>query len=146
MNKKSVTLFLILIFFGGIITSCRKDILSPTPNTNLLFGQWKWIYSKSEFGGISQTPTSVGYERELEYTKKGVYKEFIDGKKEEKLLFTFIEGVSVDFQKPDYVIKYFKSGLNKKEKYIDNFSFPQGDTLILKRDCEGCFSHYFVRQ
>ena len=127
------------------LTACRKDIKTPSVETTKVFGNWKWISSQTGSGNIVQTPESAGYERELEYKENGIYKEFVDGKKEEKLLFSFIEGTTINFAEPVYIIKYIKSGLNKKEKFRDDFSIQNEDTLILKRDCAGCYFEYYIR-
>lgn len=138
---------LIFILSALVLSSaCRKDIKTPGDQSVNVFGSWLWVSSFSGAGGVSQTPTSTGESVELEYESNGVFKEFRDGKKTEKLIFEFIEGTSINFQLSGYVIKYRNSGLNRKEKFREEFGMIGADTLLLKRDCSGCFTRMFVRQ
>ncbi len=140
--KKPIALMLTLL----LIAACRKDIKTPSVDTANVFGSWKWVSSASAGGGVIQTPTSAGYTIELEYTEKGVFKEFSDGKKTEKLIFEFIEGTTINFEPPGYIIKYRNNGMNRREKFRENFEMQGQDTLVLWRHCDNCYKRTYVRQ
>lgn len=118
----------------------------PNANAALVLGEWTWISSNSGPGNVTITPQSVGFELERSYSDKGVCKLTKDGKKEEKLIFEFIEGTTINFAAPDYILKYRNSGLNGNEKYRENFAFQGKDTLVVQRDCEGCYLETYVRK
>ncbi len=147
MHHKTTNLlklfFILLLICTGII-ACRKDIDTPSPTTEKVIGKWTWV-SSSGAGNTAITPQSAGYELEREYEANGVYKLFKDGKKEEKFIFEFIEATTINFEAPQYILKYRNSGLNKKEKFRENFYFQGNDTLFVQRDCAGCFVDSYVR-
>ncbi len=126
--------------------ACRKKVEAPIAQAANVFGEWNWVSSQSAAGGITQTPSSTGESIELKFETNGVFKEFKDGKKTEKLIFEFIEGTSVNFELSGYLIKYRNSGLNRKEKFREEFGMKGKDTLLLRRDCSGCYTRMFVRK
>jgi hypothetical protein len=138
-------IFIITVFVFAGFVSCRKDIETPSVETSQVFGKWKWVASTGG-GNASITPQSAGYDLEREYEANGVYKLFKDRKREEKLIFEFIEGTTINFESPQYLLKYRRSGLNRKEKFRENFSFQGSDTLFVQRDCDGCYVDTYVRQ
>ena len=135
--------FLTVIIFA---TACRKDISLPDQNLKKLFGTWEWVQSSGGFSGQTITPVSEDYSMSVEYTEKGVYRKYKDGKKISKLNFKIEERATIAISDFKFLIDYREGPCSKVGVNSQSFRFGGTDTLFLNDDCYDCFSHIYVRK
>lgn len=99
-------------------------------------------------GGIAGnviTPATENKKVKLEFTKKGIYKEW----ENDKLLYTYSYKVEKQARSGmETFTEYIKYGSKKDLKQMklsERFEFKGKDTLILSQDCPDCFSGVYVR-
>jgi hypothetical protein len=147
MNQ--LLLKLILVFFILQLTACRKDISLPDENLKQLFNSWQWVKTddNASAGGRS-TPASVGYDKRLVFTPKGLMYYYKDNAQQYKMKFSIKAETSVVTNKTTNIITYKSTGfLNHKN---NNDFAPQAitfhnDTLILREEHVDGLSDYYIK-
>ncbi len=129
-------LVVILVAIGLMTHSCERD---PTEVgiSDVLNGNWGWIYSYGRYAGHYIYPDSVGYDKTVDFGTNHMYREMVDDST------TCYERFRIEIKEvwndPAYVV------------IIDNYPFElivervDMDTLVLTEHCYDCFSHTYIR-
>lgn len=130
------TLIVLLVAIGLMTHSCGRD---PTEVgiSDVLNGNWAWIYSYGGYGGHYIYPDSVGYDKTVDFGINHIYREMVDDST------TYYERFRIEIKEvwndPAYVV------------IIENYPFEliiervDMDTLVLNEYCSDCFSHTYIR-
>ena len=140
-------ILLVIVWLStSLFTSCRK-IDAPEQNFEIIFGRWKWLYSTGGWAGGCLSPSSEGYQLEIEFKQNGIYKEFKDGRMVKRLNFRFEKRPSIYSADEKYVVVYYLPVIPHKFQTpaYQSFYFYGTDTLVLNDECYDCYSHVFVR-
>ncbi|MFM2225483.1 MAG: hypothetical protein RJA07_1685 [Bacteroidota bacterium] len=141
MNKIYCTLILIIVVFS----SCRKKIAVPDDSLKNLFGKWTWVKSFEQSGGYS-TPASSGNDVYRIYTSKGVFEEYKNKSRQEKLNYTFSTS-NGSFSNSVFTIVYKHRTFYWSEAHTTEYIHFKGtDTLYLNYGCDTCNYNMYVKQ
>jgi hypothetical protein len=146
MKSKFNRILFILIVLN--VNACRKDITTPNSEAEKLFGKWMWIQSSGGIGGNSKSPKTEGYSNSIEFSDKGIYKTFKDGKQTDKMEYSLSEGKSIYLPGKGTIIEFKDIGLFDKDNtpLKQSMQFFGNDTLFLSEECYDCYSHLYVRE
>ncbi|HYG40979.1 MAG TPA: hypothetical protein VD908_20280 [Cytophagales bacterium] len=120
--------------------SCQKDLVFPEGSNKELLNKWEWIRSSGGFAGKVITPVSEGYSKTIEFSSKGIYKEFRNGKQVKKINFEIREGKSMFGQSKAFIIKF------ENEELINQSFLIREDTLFLNEEVYDGFGHIFLKE
>lgn len=142
---KTQILFIVLI--SAFMSTCRKDITTPNSELEKLFGKWTWIQSAGGWGNF-KSPQTEGYTSIVEFSNKGIYKTFKDGKQSDKMKYSLSESKSIYLPGKGIIIEFKDVGLFDKDNapLKQSIQFFGNDTLFLSEECYDCYSHLYVRE
>jgi hypothetical protein len=143
-----VLIAIVFMAVSMIFSACRKDISLPDPSLDKLFGSWEWVETSGGYAGQIKTPATEGYSKTIEFKSNGIYKVYIDGKRDGKMTFTIKEGTSILTNASAWFIDYdIISTVNYKiEPATHTFHFGGQDTLFLSEDFFDGFNYVYVRK
>jgi hypothetical protein len=119
--------------------------MAQTNQTKLLIGKWNWIESSGGFGGGVLTPKTEAYTINIEFTKKNIFKSYKDGVFNMQSNVKFNIGKSIYSSELKTIITYYRGKERDMSIMNDSFEFTGKDTLILKQECNDCYTRTFVR-
>ena len=135
-------LFLILII---TVSSCRKKISVPDDSLKNIFGKWLWVESFQKIGGFN-TPATAGYSRYRTYSPKGVFEEYQDKKRQQKLKYHFSTS-NGSFTNSNFTLVYEHRTFHLSESHsTESIMFKGLDTLVLYYDCDTCGFDMYIKQ
>lgn len=121
----------------------------PNQNIKRLFGKWRWLESSGGIGGVTINPVTESYSLTIEFTEKGIFKSFKNGKETDKCKFELSEGPSIMGIQTDAIINYIdRSGFLglHHDSWKQSAGFNGNDTLILYDEMYDGFIHSYIRQ
>ena len=148
LNKILKTHVLFIVLISVFMSNCRKDITTPNSEAEKLFGKWTWLQSSGGISGNLKSPKSEGYTNSIEFSDKGIYKTFKDGKQANKMKYSLSEGKSIYLPGKGIIIEFKNVGLFDKDNapLKQSIQFFGNDTLFLSEECYDCYSHLYVRE
>jgi hypothetical protein len=149
MKSQTVKIqILFIVLISSFMGACRKDITTPNSASEKLFGKWTWIQSSGGIGGNLKSPKTEGYSNSIEFSDKGIYKTFKDGKQTDKMKYSLTEGKSIYLPGKGIIIEFKDIGLFDKDNtpLKQSMQFFGNDTLFLSEECYDCYSHLYVRE
>jgi hypothetical protein len=114
--------------------------------TKKLIGKWQWIESSGGMAGEIMNPKTEKYQIQIEYNKKGMFKQWKDDQLEYSYKYQVKKGKSIFSQEADLIISYIPKPTSKIALISDCFEFIGNDTLMLKNECYDCYARLFVRK
>jgi len=133
-------------YFTIIILTCLAFNLQSQAITKKLIGKWQWIESSGGMAGEIMNPKTEKYQIQIEYSKKGMFKQWKDDQLEYSYKYQVKKGKSIFSQEADLIISYTPKPNSKIALISDSFEFIGKDTLMLKNECYDCFARLFVRK
>jgi hypothetical protein len=141
MKKQFFFLFVLLSIFA---VSCRKKISVPDDSLTKIFGKWNWVQSYEPTGGFS-TPASSGNVIYRLYSSKGVFEQYQNKKRNERLNFHFSTS-NGSFSNSVFTIVYQHRALHWSEAHSTEYiKFKGIDTLYLSYTCDTCGYDLYVK-
>jgi hypothetical protein len=130
------------------VNACRKDISVPNSESEKLFGKWTWIQSAGGIGGNFKSPKTEDYTSSIEFSDKGIYKTYKDGKQTDKMKYSLSEGKTIYLPGKGILIEFKDVGLFDKDNapLKQSMQFFGNDTLFLSEECYDCYGHLYVRE
>jgi hypothetical protein len=140
-----------VICFTAIIvvfTSCRKEISLPDESLSKLFGSWEMVQITGGMADTLANPATLGFTQSVDFSSKGIYKVYQNGKLYDKLIYQISQGKSIFHKGNAYFITYDNPGFgNTSEDYIkESIRFGGEDTLFLNEECWDCYNYVYVRK
>ena len=143
----SSVFFTILLL--GLFTACKKKEISlPDPSLEKLFGRWEWVESGGGLAYHQTSPSTTGCSITIEFERNGIYKEYKNGKHQNRMKFYLSKGSSIYSSVESNLIKYNDTGILDKNNtpITESIQFAGQDTLYLNQECFDCFGHVYVRK
>lgn len=134
------TRILLVLAISFSLFGCRKDISLPNDSLNKLFDAWNWVESKRDGSESVSNPDLKGYTVQLVFRSNGILLEYRNGKRYDKMKFSISEEKTIHGDDSAYLIIY-ESGSKTNQSII----FKGSDTLILKDECNECYTSVFVK-
>jgi hypothetical protein len=126
---------LLIIVASLSVLSCDDDIAVPDPAQRKLFNKWNLL---EYTGGIAGTKVE-GYGKSIEFTSKGVYKEYEYGHIVERVNYSIEEARSIYSTNKSYQITYQSGSLHNQ-----TFNF-KGDTLFLADELFDGYTYVYIK-
>ena len=149
MKSQTVKIqILFIVLISAFMSACRKDITTPNSESEKLFGKWTWVQSAGGIFPSEKSPKTEGYSSSIEFSDKGIYKTFKDGKQTDKMKYSLSEGKSIYLPGKGIIIEFKDVGLFDKDNtpLKQSMQFFGNDTLFLSEECYDCYSHLYVRE
>lgn len=136
-----------IVFCTVLIGACRKKVEMPDSESQKLFGTWNWVTTSGGCVPGERNPASEGYNRTIEFSNKGICKQYKNGDLESRLIYEVKKGATIYSANEGYILTFKKRGLVKyKEKAIpQSIEFHGQDTLVLRDETSEGYLTAYVR-
>ena len=140
---------ILIIITAMSLTNCRKDVSLPNPEFKKLFGQWEWVITIDSQTNDTTTPASTGENWTIEFKDNGIYKDYKNGKRISKFVYTFSEGALLPSGNKEMLVKITNDNQLFWKKYYSEtklIEFGYNDTLyLIDRGGAGLYSTYIKK-
>lgn len=101
-------LALLLLTGAASLAGCGKDAAAPAQQ---LQHTWTWTGSSGGFTGGTETPTSTGQQRKIEFDAHGNFRAYTNGQLVHTDTYQLQTGTSIRSSQPTTLIVYGKGGI-----------------------------------